>query len=263
MEYKHLPYFVKEMDKKTRTVTGIFAVNGNVDDGGDMSVNGAFEARLSDGKRDRVRFLWMHNSYNPPIASIKEIKEVGRDELPEQILKWAPDATGGALVTRKYYEDVPLSEWVFKNIEEGEIDEMSYVYEPVVFEIVNDDERPKLRRILKEIKLYDISDVTWGMNPATSGVKGLPVAGMTFAQHSGLVAATVEEFLGRVKNRAEFRAQEGRTLSDPQRERLAKMAEEITAILREMEPKADEQDVLRELAKFEQFKFNLTTGHYS
>ena len=43
MAYKTLPYFVKELDKKTRTVTGIFAVHGNVDSGGDMSVNGSFE----------------------------------------------------------------------------------------------------------------------------------------------------------------------------------------------------------------------------
>lgn len=257
MEYKQLPYFVKEINEKDRTVTGIFAVNGNVDEGGDMSENGAFEAQLAKGKRDRVRFLWMHNSYNPPIASIKEIGEVDRDGLPEKVLEWAPDATGGAIVKRKYYEDVPLSEWVFKSIQEGDIEEMSYAYEPVIFEMVNDEERPKLRRILKQVKLYDISDVNWGMNPATSGVKGLPVAGMTFAQHSGLVAATVEEFLGRVKNRQEFRAQEGRNLSDPQRERLAKMAEEITSILRETEPKADEKAVLSELAKFEQFKFKI------
>ena len=256
MEYKQLPYFVKEIDAKNRTVTGIFAVNGNVDDGGDMSVNGAFKARLDKG-RSRVRFLWMHNSYNPPIASIKEIGEVERDELPEKVLDWAPEATGGAYVTRKYYEDVPLADWVFKAIQEGDINEMSYAYEPVVKEMVEDEERPRLRRILKEIDLYDISDVSWGMNPATSGVKGLPVPGMTFAQHSGLVVATVEEFLRRVKDRAEFRAQEGRSLSDAQREKLAQMAEEITSILRETEPKADPRAVLNELAKYERLNARL------
>jgi len=254
MEYKNLPYFVKEINAKERTVTGIFAVNGNVDDGGDMSVNGAFKARLGKG-RDRVRFLWMHNGYNPPIASIKEIGEVEKSDLPEKVLAWAPEATGGAFVTRKYYEDVPLSDWVFKAIQEGDITEMSYAYEPKVFELVNDEERPKLRRILKEIQLYDISDVSWGMNPATAGVKGLPVPGMTFAQHSGLVVATVEEFLGRVKDRAAFRAEEGRSLSDAQRQKLAQMGEEITSILRETEPKADEKAVLSELARLQQFNF--------
>jgi len=110
MDYKTLPFFLKELDKKNRTVTGIFAVHGNVDSGFDMSVNGSFAKRLSDG-RSRVRFLWNHNSMNPPIASIKEVREVGRDELPEKVLEWAPEATGGVMVTRKYYQDIPPCQW--------------------------------------------------------------------------------------------------------------------------------------------------------
>jgi len=172
------------------------------------------------------------------------------------VLKWAPEATGGVLVTRKYYSDIPLSEWVFKGVQEGDITEMSYAYEIHAYEIreqEDDPDKPKIR-VLKDVELYDISDVNWGMNPATAGVKGLPVTGMTFAQHSGLVVATVEEFTTRVKERAAFRAQEGRNLAQKQRERLAKLAEEITAVLHETEPKADEQDVLNEIAKFERHK---------
>ena len=108
MDYKTLPYFVKELDKKTRTVTGIFAVHGNVDSGLDMSVNGSFDKWLNNG-RNRVRFLWNHNSMNPPIASIKDVREVGRDELPAKVLEWAPEATGGVMVKREYYEDIPIS----------------------------------------------------------------------------------------------------------------------------------------------------------
>ena len=89
MLYKTLPYFVKELDLKTRTVVGIFAVHGNIDHGEDMSVNGSFEKWLKNG-RSRVRFLWNHNSMNPPIASIKQIREVGRGELPEKVPTAAP-----------------------------------------------------------------------------------------------------------------------------------------------------------------------------
>jgi phage head maturation protease len=241
--------FVKEIEAATRTVTGIFAVHGNIDEGGDMSVNGSFAKHLSEG-RQRTRFLWAHNSYNPPIASIKEIVEVDKAQLPEAVLKWAPEATGGVQVTRKYYDGVELSEWVFKGIQEGDMEEMSYAYEAPVVELVNDEARPKLRRILKEVKLFDISDVNWGMNPATAGVKGLPVPGMTFTQHSALVEATVEEFLARVQDRKQAREHDGRTLSAANRQRLAKMLEEITGILRETEPKADEGAVRSELAKF-------------
>lgn len=254
MLYKTLPYFVKELDKKTRTVTGIFAVHGNVDSGGDMSVNGSFEKWLKEG-RQRVRFLWNHNSMNPPIASVKEIREVGRVDLPANVLEWAPEATGGVEVTRKYYEDIPLSDWVFKGIQEGDITEMSYAYDVTLRQDVNNPDNPRHYRNLLEIKLYDISDVNWGMNPATSGVKGLPVAGTTFVQHSALVESTVEEFLARVKDRKNFREAEGRSLSEQTRGRLQKMVSEIGAILEETAPKAEIADVLNEIAKFEKSKF--------
>ena len=49
---------------------------------------------------------------NPPIASIKEIREVGREELPDTVLKHAPEATGGVSVTREYYKGIDLADWV-------------------------------------------------------------------------------------------------------------------------------------------------------
>jgi HK97 family phage prohead protease len=249
METKLLPHFVKEIDLEQRTVTGIFAVHGNIDSGWDMSENGSFAKGLNEG-RNRIRFLWNHNSYNPPIASIKEVREVLREELPAKVLEYAPEATGGVLVTRKYYEGIPLSDWVFKGIQEGDITEMSYAYDVKAYEIREDETSKREIRVLKEVVLYDISDVNWGMNPATQGVKGLPVAGMTFTQHSAMVEATVEEFLGRVKDRKSIRENEGRTLSEGQRNRLAKMQAEIASILSETEPKADDEAVRNEIAKF-------------
>jgi phage head maturation protease len=250
IEYKKLPYFVKELDAKTRTVTGIFAVHGNIDDGRDMSEPGSFAKRLNDGSRNRVQFLWMHNSYNPPIASIKDIREVGRDGLGDKVLAWAPDATGGVLVTRKYYEGIELSDWVFKAIEEGDVREMSYAYQVHGYEIRTDELSGRDIRILKDVELYDISDVNWGMNPATAGVKGLPVPGMTFLEHSSMVAATVEELVMRVKDRKTLRELEGRSLSDAVRVRLQKMTEEITVILSETQPKADSKAAMNEYIKF-------------
>jgi len=256
MLYKTLPYFVKELDAKTRTVSGIFAVHGNIDSGGDMSENGSFAKRLNDGSRKRVRFLWNHNAMNPPIASVKNIQEVGRDALPAKVLDWAPDATGGVEVTRKYYSDIALADWVFKGIEEGDITEMSYAYDVHQFSIKKLDDGKEIR-ILQDVELYDVSDVNWGMNPATAGVKGLPVSGTTFVQHSALVEATVEEFLTRVKDRKNFREQEGRTLSEGTRERLAKMVTELETVLAETTPLADQKDVLAEYAKFLKFESNL------
>ena len=242
IEYKRLPYFIKSIDEETRTVKGIFAVHGNRDEGGDISENGSFGKHLKEG-RSRVRFLWSHDGWQPPIASIKEVREVGRDELPPKVLEWAPEATGGVEVTRQYYKDVPLSEWVFKAIQAGDIDEMSYAYDVHKYEIEVDEETECRTRILKEVELFDISDVNWGMNPATAGVKGLPGTGMTFTQHSEQVVSTLEAYVARVKDRKSFREEEERTLSEPARERLLKIATEIRAVIEETEPKADQKEV--------------------
>ena len=143
----------------------------------------------------------------------------------------------------------------FKGIQEGDITEMSYAYDVHEYTIKEaDDPQTRPVRVLNEVELYDVSDVNWGMNPATAGVKGLPVTGTTFVQHSALVESTVEEFLARVKDRKNFREAEGRSLSELTRGRLQKMVEEISSILAETAPKANEADVLNELAKFEKSK---------
>lgn len=172
MPYKTLPFFLKDLDLKTRLVTGIFAVHGHVDDGHDVSEPGSFAKRLGDGSRLRARFLWNHRSWDPPIASIKFIREVGREKLPEEVLKWAPEATGGVEVGRKYYEGIELAEWVFKAVQEKDVTEMSYQYEVHEYAIKRaDDPGQRDIRVLKDLELFDISDVNWGMNDATSAVK--------------------------------------------------------------------------------------------
>ena len=128
--------------------------------------------------------------------------------------------------------------------------EMSYAYDIHEFSIKKLEDGKEIR-ILQDVELYDISDVNWGMNPATAGVKGLPVTGTTFAQHSALVESTLDEFMARVKDRKNFREAEGRRLSDATRERLAKMVSEIETVLNETKPMANEKAVLVELAKFE------------
>ncbi len=249
IEYKQLPYFVKSIEEDTRTVTGIFAVHGHKDEGGDVSIPGSFSKYLNKG-RNRIRFLWNHDSWQPPIASILKVREVGREDLPEKVLDWAPDATGGVEVVRQYYEDVPLSEWVFKAIKAGDIDEMSYAYELHEYTIDEDEENGSRTRYMEEVELFDISDVNWGMNPATAGVKGLPAAGMTFSQHSKHVVTTLESFVARVKDRKSFREWENRTLSEKIRERLLGIDSAIRSILEETAPKADPEEVQNVLTEY-------------
>lgn len=258
MEYKRVPYFVKELDAATRTVTGIFAVHGNVDDGYDMSEPGSFAKRLLDGSRKRVRFLWMHDARNPPIASIKAIREVGREELPTAVLDWAPEASGGVLVTRKYYEDVPLSDWVFKAIQEGDVTEMSYAYDVHEYSMKEREDGQRPIRILKDVELFDISDVNWGMNPATAGVKSLLATGLPFREQSELVVATVQAYAERVKDRKDFRESEGRGMPKGVMDGLQEMVTEIEAILASVPtPAAKAEAVRAEIAQFERINAQL------
>lgn len=228
LEYKTLPAFTKSIEG--RTVTGIFAVHGNVDDGGDMSIPGSFAKYLNTGRK-RTRFLWQHDTTNPPIASINSIREVGREELPEKVLTYAPTAMGGVEVSRTYYEGVPLADWVLAGIRAGDIDEMSYAYnaKDVDHKLINNEPV----RMLLGVELADVSDVLWGMNPATSASKQFSnylsnlnplVSGeLSFIQHSEAVVSTLEEFTRRAKDKAAFRQKEGRVLSGANRERLSRL----------------------------------------
>lgn len=152
-----------------RERTGIAAVFGNIDSGGDITHPGAFAKTLSEG-RQRWRHLWNHNSQNPPIAKVTEIKEVGRAELPEEILSYAPEATGGLWVKREYLK-VPEADWVLAAIDADAVNEMSFGYDVIKSDYSEIDGNQV--RNLRELALYDTSDVNWGMNPATLGAKNL------------------------------------------------------------------------------------------
>ena len=68
-------------------------------------------------------------------------------------------------VVREYYEGVPLADWVFKSLSAGDIEEMSYAYD------IHESEMQEIDgariRVLKDVEIFDVSDVNWGMNPAT------------------------------------------------------------------------------------------------
>lgn len=162
MEYKSIPTFTKDISD--RTVIGVASVFGNVDDVGDIIWPGAYQKTIAEQSR-RFKHLWMHDAFSPPIASLNEIKEIGREELPEQVLADAPNALGGLLVTRTYFEN-ERADAVFQAIKAGAINELSIGYDPVKFDF-NEVDGQRVRN-LRELRLYDTSDVTWGANEATA-----------------------------------------------------------------------------------------------
>jgi HK97 family phage prohead protease len=261
-EVKQLPQFqTKEVNG--RTVTGIFAVHGNVDDGGDRSLAGSFDNIKVKG-RDRVRFLWQHNSSEPPVATVDDIHEVGRKDLPPAVLAYAPEAMGGVEITRTYL-DTPRGNEILAGIKAGAIDEMSYAYDAT--NATYEDVDGKQIRNIHEVKLYDASDVNWGMNPATVAAKtGIPQAGMPFQVHSATVLAAVEEFIDRARGLSDLRAKEGRQFSSANVARLQGLYDALAAAASDLKtlldatapPKtADPSAVQKALMEFQRLQAQL------
>src|SRR5262245_32738064 len=140
-ESKTMPHFMKGVDG--RKVTGITAVTGNVDDGGDRIIAGAFSKTIAENGR-RIRHLWQHGAdgwdygVTPPIAAVTRIQEVGRDALPEDIRKAEPLATGGLEVEREYLQ-TPRGDEILEAYKAGIQLEMSIGYEAIIKKYVEDD----------------------------------------------------------------------------------------------------------------------------
>jgi HK97 family phage prohead protease len=168
METKTLPSFTKEIDG--RTVGGLSAILGNIDSGGDRIWKGAFKKTIAENRK-RFRHLWQHDYFLPPIAAIKDIQEVGRSELTDEVKQKYPEATGALLVVREYLNTERGTE-VLEAIKAGALNEMSFSYDPTKWTPPSEaDAELGLRRNLRELVLYDTSDVNWGMNEATVASK--------------------------------------------------------------------------------------------
>ena len=160
-EFKSFPIFCKTI--KEREVTGICAVFGNVDEGGDRLHPGAFTKTLKEAGR-RAKHLWNHDWQSPPIAVIKNLRELRREELPPEVLQLAPEATGGLSIAREYL-DTGRAEEVFRGIQAGIINQMSFGFDVVKAEFTVSG--VQTIREVREVRLWETSDVLWGMNAAT------------------------------------------------------------------------------------------------
>lgn len=245
MEYKAIQLDVKEIGEDGRTVTGFAAVFGNIDSGYDRLHKGAFKKTLRENA-GRVKHLWQHDMAAPPIAVVKELREVGRDDLPADVQKAFPDATGGLLVARKYL-DTPRGNEILTGIQSGAISEMSFAYDPLKYDFEElkgeDGTRPVMVRNLREVRLFETSDVIWGMNAATVASK---TAEYRLAQ---LEAAAAE---------MQAEAKAGRVLSTANLQRLKDALDVLTRVLTAAEPQEDDDaKAARLLALTEQLNLRI------
>ena len=144
-EKKSITGEVKDLDFKKRIVTGYLSAFGNKDHVGDIIVKGAFSKSISE-RKDKIFFLNQHN-WDQPHGKFNTLLE---------------DAKG------LYFESTPLvdtsySSDLLKLYEAGIINEHS-----IGFTTVKDEfDKKEDARLLKELKLYEGSNVTLGANPET------------------------------------------------------------------------------------------------
>ncbi len=95
MEFKDVIVTQIKQEGDEGIVEGFAAIMGNVDHQGDRIHQGAFTQTLNRPPDGMPQLLgWQHN-LDHPFGRTTSLTEVGRDELPPEILKRAPDATGG------------------------------------------------------------------------------------------------------------------------------------------------------------------------
>lgn len=228
MEYKTVFQAVKQIEG--RTVTGFAGIFGNIDSGNDRTWAGAFKKTIAE-RSDRVRHLWQHDMMQPPIAAIRELRECGKEDLPADLRKKYPDATGGLLVVREYLS-TPRGDEVLEGIRSGAISEMSFGYDPIKYDFEGDPKKGETTiRNLRECRLWDTSDVNWGMNEATVASKNDP-------------AVVLAQLLDNLKAAQGFDpaalSKAGRVLSASNLEKLKAALETLTMILSAAEPLSDD-----------------------
>lgn len=150
MKFLSLPTEFKEVGE-SGTFSGYAAIFGNVDLGGDVIERGAFK-EIVKNRAGYVRVLWQHNQRDPiGLATVEQDDKGLRFE--------------GKLVL----ED-PVARRAHAHMKAGSVDGMSIGYDTLKAETLNSGVRS-----LKEIKLWEISPVTFGMNPL-AGVDAVKAA---------------------------------------------------------------------------------------
>jgi HK97 family phage prohead protease len=136
-----------EIKADALTEEGVFkgygSTFGNIDQGRDIVVKGAFLESLNDRPANKVKLLWQHNP-NEPIGGFTVMRE---DEK-------------GLYVEGRLNMDVQRAREAYALMKAGDIDGLSIGYRVVGYEI---DEDQRVRKLTK-LDLRETSIVTFPMN---------------------------------------------------------------------------------------------------
>jgi hypothetical protein len=165
----------KVLDDNLGIVEHIITVFGVLDKGNDISHPGSFVKTLAErGNRALVLDQHRTDSVMRVLGKPMEIREIGRAELPPEILRDNPEATGGVKAVTQFFLDTPEGAGAFTRIKQGGLREWSYGYDALDKDYAEVDWRGSkvTARNLRTVKLYEYSPVLWGMaESATLGAK--------------------------------------------------------------------------------------------
>ena len=141
-EYKAVRFNVENVDEDSGEFSGYAAVFGNRDNGDDIIEKGAFSKTIRE-EFDRIKILSQHNDCELPIGKPLELRE---------------DEKG--LYIRGKISDTQKGRDVRTLLKDGVLNELSIGYDAIIFDFDSEEGA----RHLKEIRLWEVSIVTWAMN---------------------------------------------------------------------------------------------------
>lgn len=228
LEYKILNPELNLSTEGAGELSGYGSTFVNWDSVRERPIKGAFARHLKAFTDDG--FIAVGHDWSAlPVASVTDAYEDDHGLFFKAAFHSTPEAQAARTVTTE-------------RLARGKSVKLSIGYE------VLQDEYVEEGRLLKDVKLYEISLVTVPANQAATvtGAKSLLPDGMPLVDYSDAVLAAVKEFDRRVSSLREMRAKQGRVLSETNRKRIGSLLEALTAVaddlntlLSETEPKAD------------------------
>lgn len=135
----------EDLDLGQGIVRGYGSVFGNVDSDGDVMVKGCYKKTLSENK-ERMKFLWQHNMQQP----LGKFSEMEEDDY--------------GLKFEAKISNTQLGEDAKQLISDGVLDEFSVGFLPIKYETIKNDKGDFVGYEMKEVKLFEISLVTFAAN---------------------------------------------------------------------------------------------------
>ena len=205
-QYKQMQFKMGEYNEEEGIFSGYGAVFENIDSGGDIIEPGAFTKTLAEGW-ERVKILALHNDCWLPIGRPLELRE---------------DTNGLFLSAR--VSDTSMGKDIKILLKDGVLNELSIGYDPVVFDYDSNGIRH-----LREVKLWEVSIVTWAMNPEAT------ITGYKSMQESMVLVKALEtELLEEIKAGRKISKSRLKSLQDVSKS-MKTAARTIDAVIKEAE----------------------------